>query len=190
MRIQPRYWIICVISLVAIALITSIFWVKGSKLPAYVIANADSAIVGQQNITEVISADITFFVLGLASGLIYGAIAWLLLNRIGGIVSVIIAVTSFIGSLLTWLFGTLIGPHDFDYRIAIAKVNEVVLSDIDIHAWPALLSWPMGSLLIVFTAAVIKTIRIKFAKGYQDSRTEKDRDNSALENNGLPNILE
>lgn len=180
MRIQPRYWIICGISLTAIALILSIFWVNGSKLPAYVIASPDSAIVGQQNVTEFISADITFFVLGLAGGLIYGTIAWLLLHKIGVMSGFIIAGSAFIGSLLTWLFGTLIGPHDFDYRVAVAKVNEVVLVDINIHAWPALLSWPIGALLIVFVSASIRTMRMKFAKDHQPDNLKDIPDGTVL----------
>jgi hypothetical protein len=98
---------------------------------------------------EAIGADGTFALLGLAFGVVSGALVFWRLRRGGLGAALGLAAGAIGGSLLAWKFGVWLGPgHDIIARAKAAGPHKIFDAPLDLRAKGVLLAWPVAALAV------------------------------------------
>jgi len=140
--------------LVVAGLFAGWLWHTLSTPPNYTIGDDQGAIITEQGLSQAFAMDIWFMFIGLAVGLAVGVCSWALFHRWGWPMVVMVVVGSLLAALLAWQFGSLLGPHDFADRIALAVPGDRVPMDLELHSIGLMLVWPLAAYVPVFVLAV------------------------------------
>ncbi|ASW56008.1 hypothetical protein CIK06_20265 [Plantactinospora sp. KBS50] len=126
-----------------------------------VLKTADGAVAAQPEPEEFIAADGWFTLLGLGFGIILAVLAWTLLRRLRGPVTLLALALGGIGAaVLAWRLGRSIGLAGFRRLVESAPTGQTFSKPPDLRAggvdwWAGVLPVPHGDLLAPALAAVI-----------------------------------
>ena len=117
--------------------------------PTYELNSNGGATTSERGLTEFISGDAWFCVIGLVAGLLIGIAAWSWLRDLGWTVVVVALVAATGAALTCWLVGYRLGPGDFSARLAAAQPGELVPIPLTLRAGASLLTWPFFAVIPV-----------------------------------------
>lgn len=139
--------------------LAALVWQASATLPTYTIAEDGSASTTERGLTEVFSTDATFSAIGLLLGVVVGAACtWWFAVR-GALVVAVSAGCSLVSGLVCWWVGVLLGPGQFDVRVAGAKPGDTVPIDFQLHSPVALVTWLLGAGLGVGVTSLVQLRR-------------------------------
>ncbi|MGY4720505.1 hypothetical protein [Naumannella cuiyingiana] len=124
-------------------------WFAVVALPGYQIAPDGAATTTERGLASYYASDAWFVVIGLVLSLALGVICWRWLSELGWPVAVLAALGALAAGLVCWLVGWLLGPGDFESRIAMAQPGDVVAVALTVRGSAALLAWPLAGVLPV-----------------------------------------
>jgi hypothetical protein len=140
------------LSLVVGAL-AAVFWFGVVDLPTYEIRSDGSAVIDEHGLTQIVAADVWYAITGTLVGAGLGVVVWKWF-RTAGWVSALLAVGSgLLAGLVCWKVGELIGPGDFDVRLARAKAGDLVPLSLQLRSWSALAVWGFAAVTPVLLAS-------------------------------------
>lgn len=140
---------------VIVGALCALLWARLVHLPAYVVGPDYFATMSEQGHTEVFASDAWFVVIGLVAGLLLGALAWSWFAALGWPVALIASAASVVAGLVCWGVGQLLGPGDFDARVARAAPGDEVRIAFTLHAPAALAAWGLAAAVPVLLAALL-----------------------------------
>ena len=152
-----RPLVVLAVTTVTVGLLTAGLWATATPLPGYTINADGGATTDERGLAEFVVADVVFCAIGLLSGIGLGIVTWRGFGRRVGWPAVpIAAVSSLLAAVLCWQVGPLLGPHDFNARLAAAAVGDTVVIDLRLRALVALAVWVLGACgsLLVATAVL------------------------------------
>lgn len=138
---------------VIIGSLTGVLWSRFTPLAMYQVAGDASASMPERQLVEIVAGDAYFVVMGFVVGIGLGIIAWRWLGRLGWRVVVITVVGVIIAALICLLAGEIMGPSDFDTRLATANPGDQVPVDLTVRTPIAFLAWPFGAIIPVLLAS-------------------------------------
>jgi hypothetical protein len=130
---------------VVVGALSALLWARVVRLPAYVVDADHFASISERGHAEVIAADAWFVVIGLAAGLLLGALAWSWFRNLGWPVALIATGAGLLAGLVCWGVGQLLGPGPFDVRLAQAQPGDSVVIAFALHAPAALAAWGLAA---------------------------------------------
>lgn len=136
-----------------IGLAAGFCWFALVRLPSYVVQADGGAVLSERGLAAVFGADAWFAVLGLGFGIVLGSWCWWWFATLGWQVNLVALGASALAGALCWWVGTTLGPQHFDARLATARTGDLVPVDFALRAHSALLTWPLGAMLVVMIAA-------------------------------------
>lgn len=142
---------------VVVGVLAGLLWARLTPLPGYTVQSDGGASTTERGLTGFIHADIVFAGLGLVLGIGLGIVGWRAFGRRLGWLSVpVMIVMALLAAVLCWQVGELIGPTDFDARLAAAAPGQTVPIDLELRARTAIAAWVLGACaaLMVLTALV------------------------------------
>lgn len=122
-----------------------IIWWQVATLPGYLVGEDRKAATSERGLTEVVSADAWFVVLGLIFGVGLGIIAWRWFGSLGWPSVPIALVAAVCAALICWWVGQQLGPGPFEARLAAAKPGDIVPIELKLRAKAALAVWAFGA---------------------------------------------
>ena len=151
-RIRP--WILiyaCAVAVVAV--VAGLVWNALVDLPAYIVGEDFQARMSETSLSRIVAADVFFCLVGVVGGLVLGVTAWLLFRRLGWPVTLIGAGGAGLAGYLARWVGQIIGPRNFEERIAAATRGDAVTVNFGSHTWVPLAVWAgMAVVPIIFGA--------------------------------------
>jgi hypothetical protein len=138
---------------VAVGALTGVLWSRVTPLATYQVASDASASMSERQLVEIVAGDAYFVVIGFAVGLGLGVIAWRWLGRLGWPVVVVAVLGVITAGLVCFVAGGIIGPHDFETRLAAAVPGDQVPVDLTLRTPIAFLAWPFGGIIPVLLAS-------------------------------------
>lgn len=135
---------------IVLGLVAGVVWWLLTPLPSYQIREDGLATISERGLAEVFAGDAWFTAIGILCGAAIGTLAALLAaRRMGWLVVFVVLVDCIVAGLLCWGIGSLLGPGDFDARLAAAHPGEQVPIDLSLRSGVALAVWPFFGLLPV-----------------------------------------
>lgn len=150
-------------------------WHGVATLPTYHVADDGSASTTERGLTQMISTDSTYGLIGLVVGAICALAAWWLFSRRGSVVVLIAGLASLVAALVCWWIGVLIGPGSFATRIAGAKPGDDVQVDFHLHTWTPILLWIAGAMVALLVCSLVVTIRARRAASQPAAGDDEER---------------
>ena len=128
-------------------------WIAVPRLPLSRV-DGDTVVVDETEIVKAFNADGWVAVLGLAAGLVLGALAQRRHRDGGAVVPLTLAVAGGAGSLLAWWLGLLLGPGPLAARAEGMPPGARLPLPLELTAPGVLLVWPIAALVaLLLTAA-------------------------------------
>lgn len=153
-RRKAAIWISAYAALcVAVGVLTGVLWSRVTPLATYQVASDASASMPERQLVEIVAGDAYFVVIGFVAGIGLGVIAWRWLGRLGWPVVVAAVLGVLTAALVCFLAGGIIGPHDFEARLAAAVPGDRVPVDLTVRTPIAFLAWPFGGIIPVLLAS-------------------------------------
>ncbi|SER55147.1 hypothetical protein SAMN05443377_102116 [Propionibacterium cyclohexanicum] len=137
------------ITVVVVGVLAAVAWRLTAPAPTITVSGDGTAAVTNRTMAEFFGSDADFMIIGMFAGLGLGALSWHSLKSTGWPVVFAALVAGMLGALVAWRCGLLIGPHDFDERLAMASSGDQVVIDLTLRTPTAWLSWPLGAVLPV-----------------------------------------
>lgn len=153
-RFATRLGLLAMASVV-LGVLAGVAWRNLVVLPAYEVQADGRAVIGQADLTGIVSADVVFALAGLPVGLGLGAAAWWLLQRAGWPVALAAAGAGLVAALTCWGTGLVLGPGDFDTRLAEAVPGDRVPIAFELRAWSAVALWMFAAVTVPLFAAAL-----------------------------------
>lgn len=138
---------------VVVGALTAVFWSRVVDLPSYTILRNGRAVVSERALTEFVSADAWFVVCGALVGLGLGIVTWRWFKPLGWPTAVLAAATGLLSGIVCWKLGELLGPGDFNDRIAAANPGDLVPISLTLRSWSAPAVWAFAAVTPVLLAA-------------------------------------
>ena len=139
---RSRAWFFVYAGTVAVvAVVAGIVWNRLVVLPTYQIGEDFRARIPESGLSHIVGTDVYFTLIGLVGGLVLGLMAWILFHDLGWPVTLIASGGGLVAGLLARYVGQFIGPRDFDERIAIATVGDLVRVDFTANSWVPMAVW-------------------------------------------------
>src|SRR5690606_4775398 len=138
---------------VIIGVLAGVLWARITPLATYQVASDASASMPERQLVEIVAGDAYFVLIGFVVGIGLGVIAWRWLGRLGwhGVVVMLVGVLAAAG--LCFLVGGILGPNNFEARLAAAGPGDLVPVDLTLRTPVALLAWPFGGVIPVLLAS-------------------------------------
>lgn len=130
-----------------------VLWERVVTLPGYTVAENGTAHISERALTEVFNGDSWFSALGFLISIGLGIVAWKWFGRLGWPVVVVAIAGAVVGALVCWYVGSVLGPGDFEPRLAAADPGEFVPITLRVRSPAALLVWAFGAVLPVLLHA-------------------------------------
>lgn len=147
-------WIALLVGLaVVVGALAAVFWYGVVDLPAYTIQPDGSAVIGEDGLTQVVSADVWFCITGLLVGAGIGIVAWRWFRPLGWVSSALAVVAGLTAGLVCWKLGELLGPGAFNDRIAKGQPGDLVPLSLQLRSWSALAVWGFAAVTPVLLAS-------------------------------------
>lgn len=152
-----------------------VLWWRVVDLPGYTVGPDGSASTGQRGLTQYVSADAWFTLIGLVAGAAVGWLAWRVFRTVGWPVVLLALVAALAAALSAWAVGHQLGPGPFAVRLGQAQPGEVVPVELTVRARAALLVWPFAAVLPILLASSLgNDDEVSGAPPWRPGRTEPD----------------
>lgn len=117
-------------------------WAWTTTPPSYRVGEDLSVSMSELSLADIVAADVSFTVITAVIGLAIGVAGWVLLHRLGWIVTLVPAAAALLASLMCWRTGMVLGTSGFEERLAAAAAGDLVQVDLQLRALSALLVGP------------------------------------------------
>jgi hypothetical protein len=124
-------------------------WWAVVELPTYRVRTDGGAATTERGLSEFISGDAWFVVIGVVVGVGLGLVGWRWLRRMGWSLVLFVAGAAVVAELVCWLVGYRLGPGEFAPRLAAAKPGDLVPIELTLRARASLLTWPFFAVIPV-----------------------------------------
>jgi hypothetical protein len=124
-----------------------VVWWAVVDLTTYRVNSEGGAATSERGLSEFISADAWFTVIGLVAGIALGVLGWRFFRRVGWSAVPIIVVSAVAAELSCWLVGYRLGPGAFEPRLAAAAPGDLVPIALTLRAKASLLTWPFFAVI-------------------------------------------
>lgn len=121
--------------------LAGVFWSAVVELPAYRILSDGSATMPERALTEVVAADAWFVITGALVGAGLGLVTWKWFRPLGWPTALLAVAAGLVAGVVCWWIGQLLGPGNFEERLAVAKVGDLVPISLELRSLPALAVW-------------------------------------------------
>jgi hypothetical protein len=132
---------------VAAGAASGVAWWAVVDLPTYRVHSDGGAATTERGLSEFISGDAWFVVIGLVVGVGLGLAGWRWLRRMGWSLVLVVAFAALAAELTCWLVGYRLGPGEFAPRLAVAKPGDLVPIELTLRARASLLTWPFFAVI-------------------------------------------
>jgi hypothetical protein len=119
-----------------------VVWWAVVELPTYRVNSDGGAATTERGLSEFISGDAAFVVIGLFVGVGLGVAGWRWLRGLGWSLVLVVICAALAAELMCWLVGYRLGPGEFTPRLAAAKPGDLVPIELTLRARASLLTWP------------------------------------------------
>jgi len=150
--VVPWLGLLVLLSLVVASLV-ALFWTQVVDLPSWHVNNDDSASMTEAGWTQMISIDAWYVVCAILVGPGIGWVAWRWFRPLGWPAAVIAALAGLLTGLVCAELGPVMGPGEFDGRIAAANPGDYVPVAFELSSLSALAVWPLASVAPVLIAS-------------------------------------
>lgn len=133
--------------------LAAVFWYGVVDLPAYTIQSDGSAVIGEEGLTQVVSADVWFCITGALVGAGLGIVVWKWFRPLGWVSAVLAVAGGLLAGLICWKVGEILGPGSFDDRLAKAQPGDLVPISLQLRSWSALAIWGFAAVTPVLLAS-------------------------------------
>jgi hypothetical protein len=124
-----------------------VVWWTVVDLTTYRVNSEGGAATSERGLSEFISGDAWFTLIGLVAGLTLGLLGWRIFRRVGWSVVPIVVLSTVAAELICWMVGYRLGPGSFEPRLAAADPGDVVPIALTLRAKASLLSWPFFAVI-------------------------------------------
>jgi hypothetical protein len=129
--------------------VVGVLWWQVVDLPAYLVGPDGGASTSERGLTGFVAGDAWFTLLGALAGLLLGWLGWAKLKNLGWPLVLVVVLAAVAAALVCWLVGYLLGPGNFNARLAQARPGDEVLIQLTIRARASLLVWPFVAIIPV-----------------------------------------
>ena len=129
--------------------LVGVLWWQVVDLPGYLVGADGGASTSERGLTDFVAGDAWFTLLGALACLLLGWLGWAKLKNLGWPLVPVVVLAAVAAALLCWLVGYLLGPGDFNGRLARARPGDEVLIQLTIRARASLLVWPFVAIIPV-----------------------------------------
>jgi hypothetical protein len=136
-----------------VGVVCALVWANLAVLPSYVVQADGHALIGDDSLAEAFSANFWFSVLAVLGGVAIGIACWIMLRQLGWPVALITAGLSLLAGGTCWVVGELIGPGQFEQRMAAAQPGESVRMALELTTPSALALWVFAAIAVPLFAA-------------------------------------
>ena len=143
-RVLPWIAILTGLSIVVGAL-GGVFWAAVVKLPAYLVGPDGSGTMTERGLTEIVSGDAWYVIVGVLIGVGLGLVAWRWFRPLGWPTPLLAIAAGLVAGLVCWQVGQLVGPGNFNDRLAAASPGDLVRMSLELHSWSALAVWAFAA---------------------------------------------
>lgn len=133
--------------------VAGVVWWRAVDLPGYLVGPDGAASTSERGLAAFVAGDAWFTVLGLVGGLVLGWVAWRRLGAVGWPMVLVVACAALGAALVCWLVGYLLGPGNFNQRLAVARPGDLVRIQLTLRARASLLAWPFAATIPVLVGA-------------------------------------
>jgi hypothetical protein len=134
---------------VAAGVAAGVVWWAVVDLPTYRVNSDGGAATTERGLSEFISGDAWFVVIGLVVGVGLGLAGWRWLRGLGWSLVLVVGCAAVVAELVCWLVGYRLGPGEFAPRLAAAKPGDLVPIELTLRARASLLTWPFFAVIPV-----------------------------------------
>ena len=124
-----------------------VVWWAVVDLTTYRVNSEGGAATTERGLSEFISGDAWFAVIGLVAGFTLGLLGWRIFRQVGWSVVPIVVLSTVAAELICWLVGYRLGPGAFEPRLAAAHPGDLVPIALTLRAKATLLSWPFFAVI-------------------------------------------
>lgn len=143
-RVLP--WIALLVGLaIVVGALGGVFWAAVVRLPAYLVGPDGSGSMTERGLTEIVSGDAWFVIVGVLIGVGLGLVAWKWFRPLGWPTPLLAIGAGLVAGLVCWQVGQLVGPGDFNDRLAAASPGDLVRMSLELHSWSALAVWAFAA---------------------------------------------
>jgi hypothetical protein len=135
--------------------VTGVLWWRVVDLPVYVVGPDGGATTTERGLTEYVSGDAWFSLIGFVVGAALGFAAWRFFRHAGWRVVPLVIVASLIAALICWYVGWELGPGPFPPRLGLAPPGSAVPIELTVRARSAVLVWPFAAVLVILLGSSI-----------------------------------
>lgn len=161
-------------TVLVLGLLAGLVWSLVTPLPSVTVTSDGTATTTNSAAVQSFSPDAAFIMIGLVTGLILGIIAWQWFHRAGWPVILIAGLGASLCALIAVHFGAVIGPDDFDTRLASASAGETVVLDLALTTSTAWVVWPFAAIVPILVYSALT----------RDSETPRSRGRRAERSSG------
>lgn len=124
-----------------------VIWWAVVDLTTYRVNSEGGAATSERGLSEFISGDAWFALIGVVAGLGLGFLGWRLFRRLGWPVVLVVVLSAVAAELVCWLVGFRLGPGAFEPRLAAADAGDLVPIELTLRAKASLLIWPFFAVI-------------------------------------------
>jgi hypothetical protein len=138
---------------VIVGALAGVFWSGVVDLPAYKILADGHAVISQDGLGQVVSADVWYVITGAMVGAGLGMVVWKWFRTTGWPSALLAVAAGLLAGLVCWKVGELIGPGSFDDRLARAQPGDLVPIALQLRSLSALAIWGFAAVAPVLLAS-------------------------------------
>lgn len=146
MSVRVLPWIALLVGLsIVVGALGGVFWAAIVKLPAYLVGADGSGSMTERGLTEIVGGDAWFVIVGVLIGVGLGLVAWKWFRPLGWPTPLLAIGAGLVAGLVCWQVGQLVGPRNFNDRLAAASPGDLVRMSLELHSWSALAVWAFAA---------------------------------------------
>lgn len=143
-RVLP--WIAILVGLsIVVGALGGVFWAAVVKLPAYLVTADGYGSMTERGLTEIVAGDAWFVIVGVLIGVGLGLVSWKWFRPLGWPTPLLAIGAGLVAGLVCWQVGQLVGPGNFNDRLAAASPGDLVRMSLELHSWSALAVWAFAA---------------------------------------------
>ena len=180
-------WLGALVALsMSVGALCALLWVNVVRLPSYEVRADGHAVIDDQGLASIISADASFSVLGLVAGAVLGTAAWYWFRRLGWPVAFLAVGAGLVAGITCWWLGTIAGPGTFEERMAAAQAGDVVPLGLGVSSPSALAFWTFAAAAVpLFAASLTPERRPALPTTRRRRRQARADDESVMDEAGI-----
>lgn len=144
-----RWLVAYAAGVVALGALAGLVWFWVVPLTLYQVNAEEYATTSERGLAGFVAGDAWFVLIGLALGILCGAVAWWWFAGLGWPVVPLAVAGATAMALVCWSVGWLLGPGPFEERLAIAEPGQTLPIELTVRALSAVLVWPFGAVLVI-----------------------------------------